>query len=91
MSTIVTRQASCLSRDPVIPPTSLQAISEQRRLSEARDEDVINDNDNGNTLEDSQPSRKGKGRAEPPSGEPSNLSQDTVLEPAKLLVFGRYT
>ena len=77
MSTIVTRQASRLSRDPVIPPTSLRAISKQRCLSEARDEDVINDNDNGNTLEDSQPSRKGKGRAEPPSGEPSNLPQDT--------------
>ena len=64
-------------RDPAIPPASLRDISEQRRLSEAQDKDVINDNDNGNTLEDSQPSHKGKERADPPSGGPSNIPQDT--------------
>ena len=77
MTTIVTWQASHQLRDPAIPPASLRDISEQRRLSEAQDKDVINDNDNGNTLEDSQPSHKGKERADPPSGGPSNLPQDT--------------
>ena len=77
MSTVITRQASRLSRDPVIPPTSLRDISEQRHLSETREEDVIVYEDNGHTMEDSQPSRKGKERADPPGGGPSNLPQDT--------------
>ena len=53
----------------------LQEISEQRRLSEVRDDDEAPNN--GETLDDSQPSLKGKERADPPSGEPSNIPRDT--------------
>jgi Retrotransposon gag protein len=76
MTTVVTRQQSaCISRNPTIPPASLQEISDQRCFSEVRDDDEAPNN--GETLKDSQPSRKGKERADPPGGEPSNIPSDT--------------
>jgi hypothetical protein len=76
MTTVVTQQQSArISMNPTIPPASLQEISDQRRFSEVRDDDEAPNN--GETLKDSQPSRKGKEKADPPSDEPSNIPHDT--------------
>jgi hypothetical protein len=76
MTTIVTRQQSArISRNLTIPPALLQEISDQCHFSEVQDDDKAPNN--GETLEDSQPSCKGKGRADPPGGEPSNTPCDT--------------
>jgi Retrotransposon gag protein len=76
MTTVVTQQQSAhISRNPTIPPALLQEISDQQHFSEVRDDDEAPDN--GETLKDSQPSRKGKERADPPSSEPSNIPRDT--------------
>ena len=75
MSTIITHQTTRNSKGPTNPPASLQEISEQRRLSEVWDDDEAPNN--GETLEDSQPSHKGKERADPPGGEPSDIPCDT--------------
>ena len=71
MTPIITRQTVRNSN----PPTTLQEISEQRRLSEVWDDDEAPNN--GETLDDSQPSLKGKERADPPGGEPSDIPRDT--------------
>jgi hypothetical protein len=76
MTTVLTQQQSAhISRNPTIPPASLQEISDQQRFSKVRDDEEAPDN--GETLKDSQPSRKGKEREDPPSGEPSNIPCDT--------------
>ena len=71
MTPVITRQTIRNSN----PPTMLQEISEQCHLSEVRDDDKAPNN--GETLDDSQPSFKGKEKADPPGGEPSNIPHDT--------------
>jgi Retrotransposon gag protein len=75
MTTVITRKQSArISRNPTIPPASLQEISDQWCFSEVRDDEKAPNN--GETLKDSQPSHKGKERADPPSSEPSNIPRD---------------
>ena len=74
MTTVVICQASCQTRDLAIPPASLQDVSEQWHFSKIRDDDEAPNN--SDTLEDSQLSHKGKGRASPPGGELSNHTDD---------------
>jgi hypothetical protein len=53
----------------------LQEISDQQRFSKVQDDGKAPDNDE--ILKDSQPSCKGKERADPSGSEPSNTPRDT--------------